>query len=39
LEKIKPYIDKITADYQNGFSDGRAVIAIIKNNRCENMGI
>jgi len=26
FEKIKPYIDKITRDYQNGFRDGRAVI-------------
>jgi hypothetical protein len=25
LEKIKPYIEKITGDYQNGFSDGRPV--------------
>ena len=26
LEKIKPYIEKITGDYQNGFRDGRSVI-------------
>ena len=26
LEKIKPYIEKITRDYQNGFRDGRSVI-------------
>jgi hypothetical protein len=26
LEKIKPYIDKFTRDYQNGFRDGRAAI-------------
>jgi len=26
LEKIKPYIEKITGDYQNGFKDGRSVI-------------
>jgi len=26
LEKIKPYIEKITVDYQNGFRDGRSVI-------------
>jgi len=26
LEKIKPYIDKFTGDYQNRFRDGRAVI-------------
>ena len=26
LEKIKPYIEKITGDYQNGFRDGRYVI-------------
>jgi len=26
LEKIKPYIEKIFGDYQNGFRDGRAVI-------------
>ena len=25
LEKIKPYIEKITRDYQNGFRDGRFV--------------
>jgi hypothetical protein len=25
-EKIKPYIGKITGDYQNGFRFGRAVI-------------
>jgi len=26
LEKIKPYIKKITGVYQNGFRDGRSVI-------------
>ena len=26
LEKIKPYIEIITGDYQNGFRDGRSVI-------------
>jgi hypothetical protein len=26
LEKIKPYVEKITGDYQNGFRDGRFVI-------------
>jgi len=26
LEIIKPYIEKITGDYQNGFRDGRYVI-------------
>ena len=26
LEKIKPYIEKNTGDYQNGFRDGRSVI-------------
>jgi len=26
LEKIKPYIEKITRDYQNGFRNGRCVI-------------
>ena len=26
LGKIKPYIDKVTRDYQNGFRDGRSVI-------------
>jgi len=26
LEKIKPYIEKITGDYQKGFRDGRSVI-------------
>jgi hypothetical protein len=26
LEKVKPYIDKFTGDYQNGFRDGIAVI-------------
>jgi len=26
LEKIKPYIEKIIGDYQNGFRDGRSVI-------------
>jgi len=26
LEKIKPYIEKISVDYQNGFRDGRSVI-------------
>ena len=26
LEKIKPYIEKITGDFQNGFRDGRSVI-------------
>jgi uncharacterized protein YqeY len=25
LEKIKPYIEKVTGDYQNGFKDGRSV--------------
>jgi hypothetical protein len=25
LEKIKPYIEKITGEYQNGFRDGRSV--------------
>jgi hypothetical protein len=29
LEKIKPYIEKITGDYQNGFRDGRSVIESI----------
>ena len=26
LKKIKPYIEKIIGDYQNGFRDGRSVI-------------
>ena len=26
MEKIKPYIEKITGNYQNGFRDGRSVI-------------
>jgi len=26
LEKIKPYIEKITRNYQNGLRDGRSVI-------------
>jgi hypothetical protein len=26
LGEIKPYIEKITGDYQNGFRDGRSVI-------------
>ena len=26
LGKIKPYIEKITRDFQNGFRDGRSVI-------------
>jgi hypothetical protein len=26
LEKIMPYIEKISRDYQNGFRDGRSVI-------------
>jgi hypothetical protein len=26
LEKIKPYIEQNTRDYQNGFTDGRSVI-------------
>ena len=26
LEKIEPYIEKITGEYQNGFRDGRSVI-------------
>ena len=26
LGKIKPYIDKVKGDYQNGFRDGRSVI-------------
>jgi len=26
LEKIKPYIEKVMGDYQNGFRDGRSVI-------------
>jgi hypothetical protein len=26
LWKIKPYIEKIMGDYQNGFRDGRSVI-------------
>ena len=26
LEKIKPYIEEITGDYQNGFREGRSVI-------------
>ena len=33
LEKIKPYIGKITGDYQNGFRDGRSVpdnISVLK---------
>jgi hypothetical protein len=25
LEKIKPYIEKIMGDYQNGFKNGRSV--------------
>jgi hypothetical protein len=25
LEKITPYIEKITGEYQNGFKDGRSV--------------
>jgi len=27
--KIKPYIEKVMGDYQNGFRDGRSVINII----------
>jgi len=26
LGKIKPYIEKVMRDYQNGFRDGRSVI-------------
>jgi hypothetical protein len=26
LGKIKPYIEKVMGDYQNGFGDGRSVI-------------
>jgi hypothetical protein len=26
LEKIIPYIEKITGDHHNGFTDGRSVI-------------
>ena len=26
MGKIKPYIDKVMGDYQNGFRDGRSVI-------------
>jgi hypothetical protein len=26
LRKNKPYIEKVTGDYQNGFRDGRSVI-------------
>jgi len=26
LGKIKPYIEKVMGDYQNGFRDGRSVI-------------
>ena len=26
LGKIKPYIEKNTGDYQNGFTDGRSII-------------
>ena len=26
LEKIKPYIEEITGDYQNGLRDGRSII-------------
>jgi len=26
LGKIKPYIEKVMSDYQNGFRDGRSVI-------------
>jgi len=37
-EKIKPYIEKITGDNQNGFRDGRSVICT-ENNKWENLGI
>jgi len=42
LEKIKPYIEKVMGDYQNGFRDGRFVIDehfSIKNNKQENLGV
>jgi len=41
LEKIKPYIEKITGDYQNGFRDGKSVVDNIftKNNKRENLRI
>jgi hypothetical protein len=26
LEKLKPYIETFTVDYQNGFRDGRSVV-------------
>jgi len=26
LGKIKPYIEKVMGDYQNGFGDGRSAI-------------
>jgi len=29
LGKIKPYIEKVMGDYQNGFRDGRSVIGSI----------
>jgi len=29
LGKIKPYINKLIGDYQNGFRDGRSVIGNI----------
>jgi len=42
LEKIKPYIEKITGDYQIGFRDVRSVtdnIFVPKIKKQENLGI
>jgi len=39
--KMKPYIEKVMGDYQNGFRDGRSVIdnICIENNKRETLGI
>jgi len=42
LRKIKPYIEKVMEDYQNGFRDGRFVIDkhfSNENNKQENLGV
>jgi hypothetical protein len=41
LGKIKPYIEKNTGDYQNGFRDGRSVIENIFTLKIlnENLGV
>ena len=39
--KIKPYIEKVMEDHQNGFRDGRSVIdnICIDNNKRETLGV